>query len=273
MHTHLVATPAWRWQHQKVAAVEPLLKRIAAEKLILATSGGSDWVAGSGHAERVDGGYRVNARKVFASGCQGADLFMSSAVVEEEGEQNSVIHFGIPMSSPAMKIEQTWKTLGMRGTGSHDVLIDGHVVPEAAVALKRKAGEWHPLWQTIATVALPLIYSVYFGVAESACEMALDMARKRRNDPAITSLAGRMMTELKGADLARRSMIETASRGIASAESVNDVMMGRNLCARHAITATELAMEAAGGAGFYRVRGVDFHPELSRGFHREVSHL
>ena len=47
MHTHQVAIPAWRHTHQKVAAVEPLLKRIAAEKIILLSSGGSDWIAGS----------------------------------------------------------------------------------------------------------------------------------------------------------------------------------------------------------------------------------
>src|SRR5260221_6491368 len=50
MHTHQVAIPAWRWQHQKVTAVEPLLKRVVAEKIILLSSGGSDWIAGSGKA-------------------------------------------------------------------------------------------------------------------------------------------------------------------------------------------------------------------------------
>jgi indole-3-acetate monooxygenase len=63
MHTHQVAIPAWRWRHQKVAAVEPLLKRVAAERLILLSSGGSDWIGGSGKAEKVEGGYRVTARK------------------------------------------------------------------------------------------------------------------------------------------------------------------------------------------------------------------
>ena len=67
-----------------------------------------------------------------------------------------------------------WRTLGMRGTGSNDVMIDGHVVPDAAVAVKRKAGEWHPLFQIIATIAFPLVYSVYLGVAESAREIALE---------------------------------------------------------------------------------------------------
>ena len=68
MHTHQVAIPAWRWKHQKVAVVEPLLKRVAAEKIIVVSSGGSDWVAGSGKAERVEGGYKITARKVFSSG-------------------------------------------------------------------------------------------------------------------------------------------------------------------------------------------------------------
>ena len=52
MHTHQVAVPAWRWTHQKATAVEPLLKRIATERIQLVSSGGSDWLAGSGKAGR-----------------------------------------------------------------------------------------------------------------------------------------------------------------------------------------------------------------------------
>lgn len=68
MHTHQVAIPAWRWMHQKVAAVEPLLKRIAADRIVLLSSGGSDWINGSGIARKVEGGFRVSGRKVFTSG-------------------------------------------------------------------------------------------------------------------------------------------------------------------------------------------------------------
>jgi alkylation response protein AidB-like acyl-CoA dehydrogenase len=41
MHTHIVATAAWRWRNEG-AAVEPLLRRIAAEQLVMISSGGSD---------------------------------------------------------------------------------------------------------------------------------------------------------------------------------------------------------------------------------------
>jgi indole-3-acetate monooxygenase len=42
-----------------------------------------------------------------------------------------------------------------------------------------------------------------------------------------------------------------------AAESVNQVMIGRQLVARHAIAAVDLAMELAGGAGFYRSAGLE----------------
>ncbi|HEV7317179.1 MAG TPA: acyl-CoA dehydrogenase family protein [Ensifer sp.] len=255
MHTHQVAIPAWRWRHQKVAAVEPLLKRVAAERIILLSSGGSDWIAGSGKAERDGEGYRINARKVFTSGAEAGDVLMTGAVYEGEDGSRSVIHFGAPMKSSAVHIEETWRTLGMRGTASNDVVIEDLFIPAANVAFSRKAGEWHPVFETIATIAFPLIYAVYLGVAESAREIAIDIAKKKPAcDP---SLAGRMDTELRAAQLAHRLMLDTVARNAPCAETVNEVMIGRTLVARHAIAAVDLAMELAGGASFYRATGLE----------------
>lgn len=257
MHTHQVAVPAWRWRHQKAAAVEPLLKRLVAERILLLSSGGSDWIAGSGKAERVDGGYRITARKVFTSGAPTGDLLMTGAVLEADGEPPTVLHFAVPMSSPNVKVLDNWRTLGMRGTGSHDVEIAGHVVPEAAVAARRKAGEWHPLFQIIATIAFPLVYSVYLGVAESARDIAIGLAKRRPTNHHAIALAGRMETELTGARLAVDSMLAAVRLDAPSSATVNQVMIGRQLAARHAIAAVEYAMELAGGAGFYRSAGLE----------------
>ena len=182
---------------------------------------------------------------------------MTTAVLEEAGQEPMVLHFGIPMNSPQVRIDPTWKTLGMRGTASHDFVIDGHVVPEAAVALKRKAGEWHPMFQIIGTIAIPLIYGVYLGVAESARDIAVNLAKKRRQDRHVLQLVGQMDSELLGAKVAHNYMLDVVARNTPGAESVNDVMMGRRLVASHAIRAVELAMEAAGGAGFYRAQGLE----------------
>jgi alkylation response protein AidB-like acyl-CoA dehydrogenase len=257
MHTHQVAIPAWRWRYQKATAVEPLLKRIATERIQLVSSGGSDWIAGSGKAEKVDGGYRITARKVFSSGSPSGDLLMTTAVLESENEPAMVLHFAVPMNSPQVKTLDTWHTLGMRGTGSHDVMINGHFVPEAGISARRKAGEWHPLFQIIATMAFPLIYSVYLGIAESARDIAIELAKRKQPNHHVIELAGRMDTELTAARLAHESMLATVRLNAPSADTVNQVMIGRQLVARHAIAAVDLAMELAGGAGFYRSAGLE----------------
>jgi alkylation response protein AidB-like acyl-CoA dehydrogenase len=257
MHTHQVAVPAWRWKYQKAAAVEPLLIRIARERILLVSSGGSDWIAGSGKAEKVNDGYRITARKIFSSGSPSGNLLMTSAVFETDGDPPTVLHFSIPMDSPHVKILDTWRTLGMRGTGSHDVLIEGHLLPETAIAARRKAGEWHPLFHIIATTAFPLIYSVYLGVAESARDIAVGLAKRKQPTHHTLNLAGRMETELTAARLAHESMLSAVRLNSPSAETVNQVMIGRQLVERHTIAAVELAMQVAGGVGFYRSAGLE----------------
>lgn len=159
------------------------------------------------------------------------------------------------MKSSAVHIEDTWRTLGMRGTASNDVVIEDLFIPAANVAFSRKAGEWHPVFETIATIAFPLIYAVYLGVAESARDIAIEIAKKKpRSDQ---SLAGRMDTELRAAQLAHRWMLDAVARNAPSAETVNEVMIGRTLVARHAIATVDLAMELAGGASFYRATGLE----------------
>ena len=222
-------------------AVEPLLKRIAKERIILLSSGGSDWIGGSGKAEKVEGGYRITARKVFTSGAPAGDLLMTGAVLESEGEPPMVLHFGMPMNSPHVKVLDTWRTLGMRGTGSHDMQIDGHVVPEAAVPARRKAGEWHPLFQIIATIAFPLIYSVYLGVAESARDIAIGLAKRKQPNHHVVD-ARRPDGDRAGGRAAGARVDaggRAAQRAVGRDRQSGDDRHG-NSSARHAIAAVEL---------------------------------
>ncbi len=228
-----------------MTAVEPLLKRIAAERLVLVSTGGSDWIGGSGEALKVDSGYRITARKVFFFSLAGRRPPDDRAILrgsEWRSRRSVALHI-----CGATRLGRTWRsstpgiTLGMRGSGSHDVMINGHVVPEAAIAMRRLAGEWHPVFHIIATIALPLIYAVYVGVAEGARDAAVAQAQRKASASTI-ALVGRMETELLGAQLALRGMLATLAENAPSAESVNQVMMGRSLVARHALAVGELAL-------------------------------
>jgi alkylation response protein AidB-like acyl-CoA dehydrogenase len=266
MHTHQVAIPTWRWRHEG-APVEPFLRRVASEELILVSSGGSDWLAGSGRAEKVDGGYRITARKVFASGSPVGHLFMTMAVYDDPEAGPTVLHFGIPLDSAGVTIADNWRTLGMRGTGSNDVTLDGVFVPDAAIGVRRPVGRWSPAWHVVATIALTMILSVYVGVAEGARAVALRQAASRRHDAGTQELVGEMETELATARMALRHMLDAGSSGHMGVETTNAVVIGRSIAGRAAIRAVELV---AGGAGFFRdtglerlfrdVQGARYHP-------------
>jgi alkylation response protein AidB-like acyl-CoA dehydrogenase len=252
MHSHQVAIPAWRLRHQPAAkaAVEPVLMR-AAGGAVLLSSGGSDWVGSSGRAEKVEGGYKIHARKVFASGSPAGTLLVTSAIAGDK-----VIHFALPFDAPEVKRLDTWRAMGMRGTGSGDVEIDGFFLPDDKVALTRPAGEWHPIWVITATLAFPLIYAVYLGVAEAMRDLAVAQAAKRP-DSANRRLIGELDTALWAARVAQRAMIEVAEENAPTPDTVNRVMFGRRQVEVQALRVADLAMELAGGAGFYRAMGLE----------------
>jgi alkylation response protein AidB-like acyl-CoA dehydrogenase len=268
MHTHGVAVAAWRWRHQK-APVDGLLKRIASERVQLLSSGGSDWLPGSGHATKVEGGYRVLARKIFASGAPSAQLFMTGAIEQGAPGGPTVLHFGVPMNAAGVSIVDTWDTLGMRGTASNDVTLEGVFVPDAAIAARRKPGVWHPSIETVAMIAIPLVYAVYVGVAEAARDIAVAAVKKRRASANVEAI-GALDTELEAARIAYRSMMAFAETAQPGPQTTNTTFMHRALVSRSVLRTVELALEAVGGFSFYRslglerlfrdVQGARFHP-------------
>jgi alkylation response protein AidB-like acyl-CoA dehydrogenase len=267
MHTHTVAAAAWRWRYQK-APTDGLLKRVAGERIQLLSSGGSDWLPGSGTAEKVEGGYKVNGLKIFASGAPSADIFMTGAV-EQTAEGPTALQFGVPMKSPGVSIVETWDTMGMRGTASHSVKLENVFVADAAIAARRPAGVWHPSFHLISMVAFPLIYAVYTGVAEAARDNAVAAASKRIQPDTIEAV-GQLDTELAATRIAHQSMVEQMERALPGPETTNMVFQHRSLVVRSAIKTVELALVAAGGAGYFKslrlerafrdIQGARFHP-------------
>lgn len=251
MHTHPLAAAIWRWRKEQ-APVEGLLKRVAGENLMLLSTGGNDWLNGSGTAVVVDGGYRFSGRKRFVSGAEAGDLLMTMAV-----SGDSVLHAAIPMKSEGIRIEQTWRTLGMRASGSHDVVLDNVFVADAAVAVKRPVGVWHPFFHLVTMIAFPLIYGVYRGVAESLCEEATALAARRRLDPDAQLQVGAMETALTAAAAAHDHMVTLGESAMPGAATSAMIMNLKRVTTDNLLAAGNLALDAAGGSAFYRVNKVE----------------
>jgi acyl-CoA dehydrogenase len=179
------------------------------------------------------------------------------AVYDDPSAGPTVLHFLIPFDAPGVKVHDNWRTLGMRATGSNDVTLDGVFVPDAAIGTRRPSGRWSQPWHLVAATALPIVFSVYVGVAEAARDLALREAARRRDDATVQELAGAMETELVAAQLALRSMIETAGSGTIGPEITNRIVIGRTLAGQAALHTVETAMELVGGAAFFRSTGLE----------------
>jgi len=91
--------------------------------------------APEGSADLSDAGLRTRGRWSFASGCQHADWLFGNCVVMENGAPRPGAAPGAPelrcVALPAAQweIADNWRVLGMRGTGSHDIVLAEQLVP------------------------------------------------------------------------------------------------------------------------------------------------
>jgi len=272
MHSHLLQALVWRHRHNATPPAEPLLRRIAAEELVLVSSGGSDWVDGSGKLEKKNGGYVFNARKIFGSGGPSGDLLLTTGIYDDPEKGPTVLHFGVNLHQPGVTIQDNWRTLGMRGTGSNDIVIENVDVADAGVSVRRPKGTWAPFFDVVTPLIWPLVCAAYLGVAESARELAVAHVQKRRDDPIVQITVGEMDTELANAVAVYDDMVATA-KGLdyTPSHGLSNISYKRKtIFSRSATRAVSCAMEAVGGGSFFRaagierafrdIQGIRFHP-------------
>lgn len=256
MHQHLLAAQVFNHLNGRPA---PLLPRVANDQIVLVSTGARDWLESNGTVERVEGGYRVTARKAFASGSPAGAVAVTSAPYDDPDEGPQVLHFGVPLSADGVGLDDDWYTLGMRATGSRTIIMDGVFVPDAAISLKRPRAGFAPIFNVVAAVAMPFISGVYVGIAERAAEIAVAVAKKRAGDPTVQSAAGEMLAALKVASTCHEALVRMTN-DLAFAPSVeltSEIFMLKTQVVVQTKRTVELAMEATGGAGFYRVTGLE----------------
>jgi alkylation response protein AidB-like acyl-CoA dehydrogenase len=142
-------------------------------------------IAGSaqpvGRAEAVAGGWRVNGRWPFASGCQHADWMFGLCVMTEGGKSLCAVR-GFFLPARDWQIEDTWYVAGLKGTGSHHITLRDKVVPaenffDLANGVPCVPG---PLYQAVLQL-LPLMHSANsIGIAEGALDELVELANTGR---------------------------------------------------------------------------------------------
>jgi len=278
MHTYNVLAQVFR-RAKGASDAEGVLKRVATEDLIIATSGGSDWLWPTTVAEPDgNGGFLVSGRKAFCSQAPAATVVSTCAVLGEPGDGAEVIHFSVPLAADGVRMEETWDTLGMRGTASNDLVFDQVQVPGERIVARRPWGDFGAPLFVAAIHFAPVVAATYFGIAAGARDVAVDGATSTTRGTALRAelartqrQVGLMDSKLRVAWWALLGSIDDLGDGYgADPTALATVMTAKRHVVLEAVDVVNLAMDTLGGRAYYRrsplerayrdVRAGLFHP-------------
>jgi indole-3-acetate monooxygenase len=178
----------------------------------------------AGTAEPAEGGWRVSGRWPFVSGCEHAEWMLAFCVMTDGGKplpgpagaDGPPLVRGILLPARDWQIEDTWHVAGLKGTGSHHIVLRDAPVPaenffDFATGVPCLPG---PLYQAAPQV-LPVMHAAFtVGMAEGALDDLVALAntgRKQhraavpmRDSEIFQSALGRVAADVRAA----RSMLQ-----------------------------------------------------------------
>jgi 3-hydroxy-9,10-secoandrosta-1,3,5(10)-triene-9,17-dione monooxygenase len=192
------------------------------------------WVASpyapQGVARPVDGGYIFNGRWQFSSGTDHCEwIFLGALLGDAEGKPvmpPQMLHMVLPRKDYEI-VEDSWDVVGLRGTGSKDVIVRDAFVPSYRTmdafkvmdgTAQREAGMTETLYLMPWSTMFPLgISSATIGIAEGALAAHLDYQRERvsaagtaiKDDPYVMYAIGEAAADINAA---RQEILANADR-------------------------------------------------------------
>jgi alkylation response protein AidB-like acyl-CoA dehydrogenase len=236
------------------------------------------WIASpyapQGVATPADGGYILRGRWNFSSGTDHCDwIFLGALVGDENGRPAvpmKVLHVVLPRGDYTI-VDDSWDVIGLCGTGSKDILVDGAFIPayrtidsmevaEGTIAADR-AGRTDTVYRLPFWAMFPLgITAAVIGIAEGALAAHLAYQRPRvsamgtaiKDDPYVLSAIGEAAAEIQAS---RVQLIDGISRLYDLADTGREIgftdraLQRRNQvrCAWRAVAAVDEIFARSGG--------------------------
>ncbi|MEZ2585600.1 acyl-CoA dehydrogenase family protein [Kluyvera intermedia] len=146
-------------------------------------------------AHQADGGYRVSGRWSFASGSMGASVL--GVGILPDGEQPLPRMAVLPRAS--VQIDPVWNTVGLAGTGSHDLLVDDVFVPHEWTFIRGGALNLEgPLYRyPVLSLATQVLSVVALGVARAALNEIYAIAHRQQSVTGAPRLADRPQAQMQ----------------------------------------------------------------------------
>jgi alkylation response protein AidB-like acyl-CoA dehydrogenase len=209
-------------------------------------------------AVRDGDGWRINGRKSWTTLAPILDYTI--VLLSEVQADGSLIrgNFLVPMSSPGVRIDETWDNLGMRSSGSHDVVYDNVFVPNELrlPPSKEVPNTSVSRWGLLGS-------AVYLGIASAARDWIVDYARRRKPSgmaepiaslPAVQEKIARIEVLLLQARSVLYSTIETWENYPEHRPRIGwQFAAAKHTVTNNAVEITDLAMRIAGSAGQFKM--------------------
>jgi alkylation response protein AidB-like acyl-CoA dehydrogenase len=138
-------------------------------------------------ARKVDGGYRITGRKMFASMLQAADYVLVLAYPDTATAPAAGMLLLVPHDAAGRRVDPNWDVLGMRATRSDSLILDECFVPDSAVMFH--ADDMRPFRQAFLNWFWGSYTAVYLGVAVAAYQEMIRAVQARQPPGAAQPLA------------------------------------------------------------------------------------
>jgi alkylation response protein AidB-like acyl-CoA dehydrogenase len=205
-------------------------------------------------ARRTSTGWALSGRKIYATGSP--VLAWNAIWARTDEAEPRVGPFIVPAGAPGFTIEETWRQLGMRASGSHDVMLDNVEIPfDHAADLKTLDELTGPDATQMAWVAV-LFSAIYDGAARAARDWFVKFLRERAPTnlgaplatlPRMQQAVGEIDSALCASRILLASIAERVDRG--ETPHLQESLYVKHNVTKNALDAVSKAMEFSGIAG------------------------
>jgi len=128
-------------------------------------------------ARRVGDGWRLSGHKIYSTGAPILKWYVVWARTDEA--EPRVGAFLVPAGGRGIRINETWDHLGLRASGSHDLLFDDVAIPADHAVDIRTLAQWRAVEGAQVPLHAVLIPAIYDGVARAARDWLITFLKTR----------------------------------------------------------------------------------------------
>lgn len=215
-------------------------------------------------ARRTPEGWRISGHKVYSTGSPILRWYSVWARTDEA--EPRVGSFLVQAGLPGIRIVETWDHLGLRASGSHDVVLDDVLIPHDHGLDLRAPAEWAGGEPWLQVEMAVMLGSLYTGVAQAARDWLVGFLHDRKPASLGAALATlpRAQEALGGIEallLTNQRLIASLARDADEGAPLSAVHSGliKSITTGKAVQAVEQALALTSNHGLARKNPLERH--------------